>query len=197
METLCRTDPADFTFRQGCSLCAFPRVVGNPGSIIQGGFGIQRHSRILLAVQVLPDFQQRCRFLTAIQTAKLGSGALNVSTEVIHRVPNSSSAVTGHSVTAYRYYQPRSIFKIMKKVLYVLPAEGVRQQQIRWLCCYHGASLCDRSVSCQPVTCCHSQPLKLNQKNLLDNDTCKTSEVTGGWERKEVKTSGGRQNISI
>lgn len=50
-----------------------------------------------------------------------------------------------------------------------------------------------QSVSCQPVTCCHSRPLKLNQKNIGDSDTCLTPEGTGVWDRKELETSGGRK----
>lgn len=70
----------------------------------------------------------------------------------------------------------------------------VLQQLIRWLCAVIMELLCDTSVICQPVTCCHSQPLKLNQKNLWDSARCLapgTEIWERGWDfwRKERKLS--------
>lgn len=73
----------------------------------------------------------------------------------------------------------------------------VLQQLVRWLCAVITELLCDTSVSCQPVTCCHSQPLKLNQKNItrqwhvLDTRRNRSLGKERGWDfwRKERKLS--------
>lgn len=139
LEALHGPGPGGPAVRAG--LGAFPGALGNPGSIIHGELCVQGHRGIVHGAELPPDFQQRCRSAISTQSAQLESRASILPTVAAHGVPSSFSTTAGHPATTHGYCCLRSIFKIIKEGLDVLPAQGSPAAGKMTLCCYHGASL--------------------------------------------------------
>lgn len=171
---------ASSTVWAGCSLCAFPRALGNPRSLIHGGLWIQCHRRILHGAEIPPDFQECCRFALSTQSAQLESRALILPTVVTHWVRIHFSITAGHLATVHRYCCLWSIFKIIKEGLDVFPAQGSPTANKMTLCCYHGAYLWHK---CQLPAC----PLL----------SLTTSEIKSEKPMRQWHVLGTRRNRSL